>query len=49
MDVALTLMAGIVPAVVSGLAAFFVADRRFKADPEHPSGPPEHPSGRGGT
>jgi hypothetical protein len=32
MDVAFTLMAGIVPAIVSGLAAFFVADRRFKGE-----------------
>jgi hypothetical protein len=32
MDVAFTLMAGIVPAIVSGLAAFFVADRRFKTE-----------------
>jgi hypothetical protein len=32
MDVAFTLMAGIVPAIVSGLAAFFVADRRFKSE-----------------
>jgi hypothetical protein len=32
MDVAFPLIAGIVPAVVSGLAAFFVADRRFKTE-----------------
>jgi hypothetical protein len=32
MDVAFPLIAGIVPAIVSGLAAFFVADRRFKTE-----------------
>jgi hypothetical protein len=32
MDVAFPLIAGIVPAIVSGLVAFFVADRRFKTE-----------------
>jgi hypothetical protein len=32
MGVAFPLIAGIVPAIVSGLAAFFVADRRFKTE-----------------